>query len=143
LGNALLEKRYRTVGLAVVAFTSFLQTSFPSKAAMIVPVNCTVTGDAETNGPGQLCNEFIQHLSVTYKGYEFVLGQESGSALALDVAIDQLSEKAISAKLTWRQAGGKAVEGDKISLGVSDHKLTPTMRASLYKQIIQATPIPQ
>jgi hypothetical protein len=130
----LLEKSSKTGVLAAVICANALQMVSISEAAMRVPVKCTIKGQAESDVGKTICNEFIQHLGSTYPGYQFGADSQPGDELSIEVTFSGITKHGLKIKLDSRTKDGKLVNGDEMSLIVTDREITPEMRASLYQQ---------
>jgi hypothetical protein len=143
VGHELLDQFFKSRVVASTVCAVLLHVCPASGAALSVPVKCVVSGKSEPGIGDVICREFIQHLSKTYGDHQFKSAEQLGAGPALAVTLSNISKHGMKIKLAWTAKDGRTVEGDEMSLVVTDHELTPVMRASLYQQATSRTPMPR
>lgn len=105
-------------------------------------VTCSAPAGIASAAREEVCDGFLQVLRQSYPGYDFAPATGTTGGPALEVQITQASRTATAIRLIWTDAAGRRHEGEVQSVSAMDRNITPSMQASLYRNALTATPMP-
>lgn len=132
--------------LAAILLIGFLPWSAVSagRADMEYDVVCSAGPGTDHRSAAEVCEEFLQLLRSAYPDQRFLsAASDSEGRPRLDLVISQASRSATALQLVWTDLQGVKREGRIESVSAMDRQLSSSMRQSLYRRALMASPLPE
>ena len=112
-------------------------------AVMEYDVVCIAATGTDQRLSEDICEGFLQLLRSSYPDRTFTSANHSSRQPRLDILISQASGSAAALQLVWTDRQGVQSHGGIESVSAMDRQLSSSMKQSLYRQALMASPLPE